>query len=225
MDLAECTPWLEWALGSGPRPTGAMTERDVFGPHPSVLGTYQPISLSVEEYHHAVDNRKMRIVQRFGSAASELVLATATGRHVGAVGKVLPTGRWFSTFVHAQCRSNGTLLELGVQSALPLALAGLGVGILTPHAGSVHAIDPRQLLVGDLEATHWSRAWGLPPRLARVCALLITGERPRAISSALGISIRTVRTYTEQLFEMAGVTSRGELPMAALAASGFRERV
>jgi hypothetical protein len=213
--------FLEWVLGSGQCPCEGTPQREVLlGQARSLAGPVRS-SLSVLEYHHAVDRRNVRVVQTFVAQGSRVILADVSGRHVGAVGEVLPTGRWFSTFVHAISRQCDTHLDFTVHSALSAALVSDGIEKLASPDGSLGARGTQGLLSGDVEATRWSRAWGLPRRLARLGLLLIAGEQLAAIGLALGISLKSVRTYTEQLFRLTGVTSRGQLPLAALMAAGM----
>jgi DNA-binding CsgD family transcriptional regulator len=46
--------------------------------------------------------------------------------------------------------------------------------------------------------------------------LLMAGVTPKEVGERLGITIKSARTYTEQLFVLAGVHGRNELASAAL---------
>ncbi len=49
---------------------------------------------------------------------------------------------------------------------------------------------------------------GLPPRLAKIAALVIDGLTDKQISQRVGLTFSTVRTYVRQIYRRMGVHSR-----------------
>jgi DNA-binding CsgD family transcriptional regulator len=89
----------------------------------------------------------------------------------------------------------------------------LRVGGLRFEALLVDAFD-----VAD-EAAHltpWAERWKLPPRYARVTALLLRGHADKEIAALTGLELLTVRTYVKRILAHTGVHSRAELIRAAL---------
>lgn len=60
----------------------------------------------------------------------------------------------------------------------------------------------------------------LPPRLAKIAGLVVSGCTDKQIASRTGLSFSTVRTYVRQIFRRAGVHSRVELVHATRAGFG-----
>ena len=214
-----------WALveatlvgeGSGPAEWSCVF-RDA-----SMLGLVaesQPISDA--EYRRATDRRTLRAVRSFQTGGITVAVCMLSGRHVGTLGSVIPTGRAFSTLAHVVVPATSARGErLVVESALLGQLTASGVEFSptsSQHSGRAwrSAAERPDLLEGDVSASYWARAWQLPPRLARLAVLLMAGIAPRSIGERLGLSIRSVRTYTEELLARAGLHSRNGLGPAAL---------
>lgn len=73
------------------------------------------------------------------------------------------------------------------------------------------------LSVGPFTEKEWEvlvRALGLTPRQSQVCAALLRGCGDKQIAREIGISIPTVRTHLNKLFERLGATDRSELLVA-----------
>ena len=73
-------------------------------------------------------------------------------------------------------------------------------------------------LAGD----HWQaivRELGLSLRQAQIVELMVRGASLREISSDLDISISTIRTQQERVFDKTGTNTRGELLLRILALS------
>jgi len=51
----------------------------------------------------------------------------------------------------------------------------------------------------------------LPPRLARIAKMVISGSTDKQIASHTGLSFSTVRTYVRQIYRRIGVHTRVEL--------------
>jgi DNA-binding CsgD family transcriptional regulator len=207
-------------VGAGPAPAPfPCVFRDA-----SMLGLVaesEPISDA--EYRRATDQRTLHPVRSFQSGGVAVAVCVLAGRHVGTLGSVIPTGRAFSTLAHVVVPATGARgAPIVVESALLGQLTASGVELSpTPgvHPGRVVwrlAAERRDLLEGHVSASYWARAWQLSPRLARLAVLLMAGISPRSIGERLGLSIRTVRTYTEELLARAGLHSRNELGPAAL---------
>ena len=60
---------------------------------------------------------------------------------------------------------------------------------------------------------------GLPPRLAKIAALVIDGLTDKQISQRVGLTFSTVRTYVRQIYRRMGVHSRVGLVHACRAKS------
>ncbi len=205
--------FLQWALGAANAPEATVKTQVRF-----VNSRAVPI-LSPRLYHHAVDQREVRVLESFNRTDSQLVLATVRGRHVGSLGAVVPYGARFETFVHALALPTG----IEIHGSLPRALLSDGVASLRIRTEPSSLVRPsvHELLNAEVEATKWSRAWALPSHLARLCLFLMDGWRPPAIADALCLSNQTVKTYVERLFARTRISSRTELPLAALRASAL----
>jgi DNA-binding NarL/FixJ family response regulator len=59
----------------------------------------------------------------------------------------------------------------------------------------------------------------LPPRLAKIAALVIHGLTDKQISQRVGLTFSTVRTYVRQIYRRMGVHSRVGLVHASRAKS------
>lgn len=73
-----------------------------------------------------------------------------------------------------------------------------------------------------LAADHWQaivKEMGLSARQAEIVELVARGASLREISSALEISISTIRTQQERIFDKTGTNTRGELLLRILALS------
>lgn len=71
--------------------------------------------------------------------------------------------------------------------------------------------DPVSVPVERAHETAWARRWKLPPRHARVAALLLRGLTDKEIAVELDRSVNTVRTYVRQVFRSVDVHGRAEL--------------
>ncbi len=208
--------WLTWALGSAQPPE--LLPRVGFTDGPSAEGRTDG-ALTVSEYHHAVDQREVRVFARFENGATAVIVAEASGRHVGSLGNLLATGRRFSTLVHVI--SVGSKQSVAIASGLPRALLVDGVRSLSRASTESARDQASDVLDCETDFTLWARAWSLPPRLAKVSALLICGMQPEFVAKSLGLTLKSTRTYIEALLLKAGVASRAELPLAALSASTY----
>jgi len=92
---------------------------------------------------------------------------------------------------------------------VPLRFAGQRLTLLV--------MDALQVAPDEAAATPWARRWRLPPRYARVAALLLQGYSDKDIAGSLGLGLTSVRTYAKEVLALAGVCSRGELIRAAMA--------
>lgn len=187
---------------------------DLVAGHPPISG---------HDYRRAVDRRTIRALSSFQTRELAIAVVELAGRHVGTLGSIVPTGRAFSTMAHVSIRyQSGSIVSLSVESGLVGHLTGSGVRVVpgrVPCLGGVvfeAAADRTNLLEGDVADTYWARAWRLPPRLARLAVQLMAGISPKTISLRSGLSLRSVRTYTEELLARAKVHSRNELAIAAL---------
>lgn len=73
-----------------------------------------------------------------------------------------------------------------------------------------------------LAAEHWKaivKEMGLSTRQAEIVELVARGASLREISSHLDISISTIRTQQERIFDKTGTNTRGELLLRILALS------
>jgi len=178
------------------------------------------ISFSHDAYRAAFDRRALERVRalRVGNFATAVV--SLSGRQIGVLGTIVPTGRTFSAFAHVVVRFDGANVQsLTVESGLVRKLTACGVRRRTESQSELvvsPAAERADLLEGDASATYWARNWRLPPRLARLAVLLMAGLSPRAVGERTGLSLRSVRTYTEDLFALAGVHCRSELGPRAL---------
>jgi DNA-binding NarL/FixJ family response regulator len=66
-----------------------------------------------------------------------------------------------------------------------------------------------------LESTTNTPEPQLPPRLAKIARLVISGCTDKQIASRTGLSFSTVRTYVRQIYRRIGVHSRVELVHAS----------
>jgi len=66
-----------------------------------------------------------------------------------------------------------------------------------------------------LESTNNTPEPQLPPRLAKIARLVISGCTDKQIASRTGLSFSTVRTYVRQIYRRIGVHSRVELVHAS----------
>lgn len=212
---------LERALGDDIRdpPSTPCVFRDA-----SWLGLVgEELDVSNEEYRRAVDQRRFRVIRRLCTREHATAVVLLEGRQVGTLGSIVPTGRTFSVLSHVVVAlESGAATSVVVESGLLGHLTSSGVRFApascrdTPRLERLAASERPDLLDGDAGATFWARSWGLPPRLARLAVMLMAGLSPRAIGARARLSLRSVRTYTETLFERAGVHGRGELVLAAL---------
>ncbi len=69
----------------------------------------------------------------------------------------------------------------------------------------------------------FERAFGLTPREAQVCLLLVAGHADERIAAALGISYWTVRTHLRKVFIKVGVANRVELTRVLMTLSLARD--
>lgn len=192
----------------------------------SLLGLVgEQLRISGGEYRGAVDRRRMRVVRKFCTRRFASGVLVLQGRQIGTLGSIVPTGRAFSTLAHVLLVLEGSsVVRMVVESGLMSDLTASGVRVVPPSSDGVArltrvaACERVDLLDGDAGATFWARAWGLPPRLSRLAVMLMAGLSPQAIAERAGLSLRSVRTYTEALFARAGVHSRNELALAALRA-------
>jgi DNA-binding CsgD family transcriptional regulator len=183
----------------------------------------EPPAVTAEEFRRAVDRRALEFVRVSRGGTFATAVAMLRGRQVGTLGSIVPTGRAFSTLAHILVTvDGGKIRNIAVESGLVGELTGAGVRIARDPRPPVTRIvlpaaaERADLLAGDVEDTYWARAWRLPRRLARLAVLLMAGISPHVIGLRTGLSIRSVRTYTEQLLSRAGVHSRNELAPAAL---------
>jgi DNA-binding CsgD family transcriptional regulator len=207
-------------VGEGPAPaTASCVFRDA-----SMLGLVaESEPISDVEYRRATDRRTLHPVRAFQTGGVAVAVCVLSGRHVGTLASVIPTGRAFSTLAHVVVpAASAQGAPFVVESALLGQLTASGVELSpapSAHPGRLvwrFAEERGDLLEGHVAASYWARAWQLPPRLARLAVLLMAGISPRSIGERLGLSIRTVRTYTEELLARAGLHSRNELGPAAL---------
>lgn len=73
-----------------------------------------------------------------------------------------------------------------------------------------------------LAADHWRaivKEMGLSGRQAEILELVVRGASLREISTALNISISTIRTQQERIFDKTGTNTRGEILLRILALS------
>ena len=212
---------LERALGDdgADPPSTPCTFRDA-----SLLGLLgEELDVSNQEYRAAVDQRGFRVVRRFCTRELATAVVLLEGRQVGTLGSIVPTGRTFSALAHVVVAlERGAAVSVVVESGLLGHLTSSGVRFVPSSRPGIArlerpaASERPDLLAGDAGATYWARAWGLPPRLARLAVMLMAGLSPRAIGTRARLSLRSVRTYTETLFQRARVHSRSELVLAAL---------
>jgi DNA-binding CsgD family transcriptional regulator len=210
---------LERALGDDEPPSTPCTFRDA-----SLLGLVgEELDVSNEEYRGAVDQRRFRVIRRICTPDHATAVVLLEGRQVGTLGSIVPTGRTFSALAHVVVAlERGSATSVVVESGLLGHLTSSGVRFVPASRTGVArfsrlaASERPDLLDGDAGATYWAQAWGLPPRLARLAVMLMAGLSPRAIGARARLSLRSVRTYTETLYQRASVHSRGELVLAAL---------
>ncbi len=181
----------------------------------------RPLQLSVGRYRHVVDQRNLELLEVPDGTESTHLLGVLSGRQVGSLGRVVATGRSFSILVHVTLAPGGR--EVHVAGDLISSLTSQGQRLTAERPVLLDFVSPRaserpDLLECEPEATHWARAWGLSPRLASLAVALMGGMTPAEIAAQFGISEKSVRTYTERLFERAGIHSRGQLRNAALLA-------
>jgi len=62
----------------------------------------------------------------------------------------------------------------------------------------------------------------LPPRLARVAALLTAGYSDKDIAASTGLTFATVRTYVREVYVRLGVHRRVDLLLRAMPPSQLR---
>jgi len=208
-------------LGDGGHglPSTPCTFRDA-----SLLGLVgEALDVSDADYRRAVDQRHFRVVRRFCTRELATAVVLLEGRQVGTLGSIVPTGRTFSALAHVVVAlERGSAVSMVVESGLLGHLTSSGVRIVSSSRQGVARLERTaaserpDLLDGDAGATYWAKAWELPPRLARLAVLLMAGLSPRAIGARARLSLRSVRTYTETLFQRASVHSRSELAFAAL---------
>jgi len=82
-------------------------------------------------------------------------------------------------------------------------------------AHRVVVVDPMGFGDRDAQEVPWTRQLKLPPRLARVAALLLTGAPDREIAKRLRITHESARTYSKLVLRRAGVSSRADLARRA----------
>lgn len=176
--------------------------------------------ISYDEFQRAIDRRTLRRVRSLRERDVATAVVVLSGRQIGALGTIVPTGRTFSALAHVVVRLDGSEVRgVVVEAGLVRELTACGVRMLMkaqPELSLITAAERADLLDGDASATHWARAWRLPPRLARLAVLLMAGLSPRAIAERARLSLHSVRSYTEELFARAGVHCRSELAPAAL---------
>ena len=77
---------------------------------------------------------------------------------------------------------------------------------------TLHLAVPEKTLDGTLpDLKH------MPPRLAKIARLVVSGCTDKQIASQTGLSFSTVRTYVRQIYRRLDVHSRVELVNASLA--------
>jgi DNA-binding CsgD family transcriptional regulator len=175
---------------------------------------------SGEEYGRAVDQRSFEIVRRFRTRDFAAAVVRLKGRQVGTLGSIVPTGRSFEALGHVLISEKpaGVIVQSGLAGHLTASGIRLESSSRSGVARVTHmaAAERGDLLDGDVSATYWARAWGLPLRLARLAVMLMASLSPQVIAERSRLSLRSVRTYTEALFARARVHSRSELALAAL---------
>jgi DNA-binding CsgD family transcriptional regulator len=178
------------------------------------------VSFSHDEYRAAIDRRALRRVRALRLSNLATAVVSLSGRQIGVLGVIVPTGRTFSTFAHVVARFDGAEVEsVAIESGLVRELTGFGVQSRPDGETELvlsTAAERADLLEGDASATYWARKWRLPPRLARLAVLLMAGLSSREVGVRTGLSLRSVRTYTQELFALAGVHCRSELGPRAL---------
>lgn len=224
MKLDPVFEFVQWAFGTsddaGPFPEWAETEVHHM---PVSRGTLGYGVATVADYRHAVDDRDVSVESHVRSPELSITTFAVSGRHVGTLGSAIPTGRRFSTFVVAVLSQNDSHSpSLQIQCGVLAELTQLGF----QWSETAQTFEPclsiaaqrNDLLDGQPEVTLWAKSWQLPRRLARLAVLLMAGVPIPRLAERLTLSVKSVRTYTEQLFERAGIRSRSELPLAALQA-------
>jgi hypothetical protein len=178
------------------------------------------VSFSHDDYRAAFDRRAVQRVRALRVKNFATAVVSLSGRQIGVLGAIVPTGRTFSTFAHVVVRFDAAGVQsLAVESGLVRKLTACGLRSRAQSESELavsSAAERADLLEGDASATYWARNWRLPPRLARLAVLLMAGLSPRAVGERTGLSLRSVRTYTEELFALAGVHCRSELGPRAL---------
>jgi DNA-binding CsgD family transcriptional regulator len=178
--------------------------------------------LDRDEYRRAIDQRRFSVVNAFRTGRQAVARVTVEGRQIGTLDSIVATGRRFSTFAHVSIPwdpSEQKAITVNLWLGHVLTLSGVRFGRddeSGPTVCSTSAASRGDLLDGDPDATHWARRWGLPPRLSRLAVLLMAGVTPTETAERLQITVKSVRTYTERLFSLAGVHSRNELASAVL---------
>ncbi len=109
--------------------------------------------------------------------------------------------------------SGGPAVTLEV---LPLGEDAAGLVCRAPRA-AVYLSDPS----GDAAVSGrlLAQAFGLTPREADVCALLVAGRELRSIARELGVSVTTVRTHLLHAFDKTGTRRQADLIKKLLAAA------
>jgi DNA-binding CsgD family transcriptional regulator/PAS domain-containing protein len=92
---------------------------------------------------------------------------------------------------------------------VPLRMGGRSFEVLL--------VDAFDVTIAAAHLAPWAERWKLPPRHARVAALLLRGLTDKEIAQRTQLAPSSVRTYVKEVFLRAGVHSRTELIRAALA--------
>lgn len=192
-----------------------------------ILGGWMGGQIDRDEYRRAIDQRRFTVVKASRTGRQAVARVTVEGRQVGTLGSIVATGRRFSTFAHVSIPcdpSEQKAITIYLWLGQVLTLSGVLVD-RNDETGlkvcSTSAASRGDLLDGDPDATHWARRWHLPPRLSRLAVLLMAGITPKEVAERLQITVKSVRTYTERLFALAGVHSRNELANAVLRAGKY----
>jgi DNA-binding CsgD family transcriptional regulator len=197
--------------------------KDSRGLRPCVIqGGWLGAQLDSDEYRRAFDQRRFTVVNAFHTGRQAVARITVEGRQIGTLDSIVATGRRFSTFAHVSIPGDPSereaiVVDLSLGHALTRWVVPFGRDDeLVVTVCSTSAASSGDLLDGDPDATHWARRWGLPPRLSRLAVLLMAGVTPKECAERLQITVKSVRTYTERLFALAGVHRRNELVSAVL---------
>lgn len=93
---------------------------------------------------------------------------------------------------------------------------------MAPHKPQTSAEFVPELPPLPLAKDHWRaivKELGVSSRQAQIIELIVRGASLREVSTILDISISTIRTQQERIFDKTGTDTRGELLLRILALS------